>query len=97
MSRFTLMVIDAWSREAAVEVAIRLDTVEIWSGQRCRAVFDREVLRDWLALPKGVLAVDDVMWTSAGERVEVTIDALVPWRPLEPDVLADLRRRIWWT
>jgi hypothetical protein len=38
----------------------RLDTVEVWHEQHCSAVFDRKVLRAWLTLPSGLLAVDEV-------------------------------------
>jgi hypothetical protein len=85
---------DVSGSDVRVELTVRLDTVELRGDDQCRAVFDREVLGGWLNFPEGVLTVDEVTWASAGERVGLTIDPVVPWHPLEPVVLGQLRRLV---
>jgi hypothetical protein len=51
-------------RPVRVDVAVRTETVEVWHQDRCRAVFDRGILRVWLAHPVRALFVDDVLWAA---------------------------------
>jgi hypothetical protein len=94
MSRLMLAVVDVHGRDAELEVRVRLDTVEFWAQERCWAVFDRGRLRNWLAAPEGVCAVDDVALAPADTRIGLTVNPLVPWWPIEPLDLATLRRSI---
>lgn len=94
MSRLGLAVVDVHGHETELEVRVRLDTVELWSGEHCCAVFDRMRLRRWLAAPEGVCAVDEAAFAPAGNRIGLTVDPIVPWWPLAARDLAAMRADI---
>jgi hypothetical protein len=94
MNRIMFEVFDVSGNEVTVEVTFRLDTVELQCHGRSRAVFDRDVLRDWLGRPEGVLAVDDITLSTLDGRLGMAIDSLVPWGVLSPLVLIALSERI---
>ena len=74
-----------------VEVRIRRDFVEFWHRDRCGGVFDRRLLREWLAYPDGRLSVDDVSLVALrGEDVGLILDRVGSWE-LGRNVVAGLR------
>jgi hypothetical protein len=95
MSRVIIDLRDALGRLDILEVAIHQDVVECWLTDRCRGIFDRENLRQWLATPSGMLSGDEMSWsrTEHGE-VAVSIDGAVARWPLADHVLVDLRSRL---
>ena len=95
MSRVIIDLRDARGRLDVLEVAIYRDQVECWLTDRCRGVFDRRDLRQWLDTPSGLLSYDEMSWDQAdGGRVTVSIDGAVAGWPLADHVLLDLRSRL---
>jgi hypothetical protein len=92
VNRVTIEAMDGTGRAVAVELAIRRQTVESWAGDRCRAVFRREQLQDWLATPSGFFSVGDMTWGCTDDGVAVTIDPIVPWWDVSPRDLERLRQ-----
>jgi hypothetical protein len=93
-------------RAAVVDFRVRLDTVDVWSGNHhCAGVFVRETLQRWLADPVGRLVADEVELSldravDRDGRVALTlVDAatnlpdVMAWT-LSPRELLDLRKRV---
>ena len=77
--------------DSQVEVRIRRDFVEFWHRDRCGGVFDRRLLRDWLALPDGRLTVDDVSLVALrNNRVGLILERVGSWS-LGRNIVAGLR------
>ena len=91
MNRVTIEAMDGTGRAVAVELAIRRETVESWAADRCRAVFQRELLQDWLAAPSGFFSVGDMTWGCTDDGVAVTIERVIPWWDVSPRDLERLR------
>jgi hypothetical protein len=85
---------DRWNRAVTAEVTIRRDTVEIRCRETIVGITDRELLRDWLRRPEGVLAYDELAWLTVGNGVALAIDDIVPAWVLAEHVLVDLRQRV---
>ncbi len=95
MSRVIIDVRDALGRLDVLEVAIHRDLVECWLTDRCRGVFDRRDLRNWLDTPAGRLSCDEISLAHGdGGDITVSIDGAVARWPLAPHVLVDLRARL---
>jgi hypothetical protein len=95
MSRVIIDLRDALGRLDVLEVAIHQDLVECWLTDRCRGIFDRENLRQWLDTPAGMLSCDEMSWDRTdGGTVTVSIDGAVARWPLAEHVLFDLRSRL---
>jgi hypothetical protein len=92
VNRVTIEAMDKTGRAVAVELTIRRETVEGWAGDRCRAVFPRDLLQDWLAAPSGFLSVEDITWVRTDDGVAVTVERIVPWWELSPRDLERLRQ-----
>jgi hypothetical protein len=96
--RLAMEVVTVSGRAAEVIVRIRLDSVEIWHHEHLSAVFDRQILRAWLADPWDLLADDEVCFSldrrsDPRGRIAVSLPHVGLW-PLSPNVLASLRDRI---
>jgi hypothetical protein len=68
----------------AVEFRLRMDFLEVWRDDACLAVFDRDVLHDWLADPDGELGQDDVTFTidhatGTGDRLMIRLPNVRRW------------------
>jgi hypothetical protein len=95
MSRVIIDLRDSLGRLDVLEVTIHRDLVECWLTDRCRGVFDRQRLRDWLATPADRLTADEMNWSrSVGGQITVSIDGAVARWPLADHVLVDLRSRL---
>jgi hypothetical protein len=95
MSRVIIDLRDALGRLDVLEVTIHQDQVECWLTDRCRGIFDRENLRQWLDTPDGMLSCDEMSWNRTdGGPVTVSIDGAVARWPLAEHVLFDLRSRL---
>jgi hypothetical protein len=75
-----------------------MDTVEVWHHKRCAAVFDRELLRFWLAQPDAPLEVDEVVFSldravDQDGRVAISLLDVVCWT-FSPVTLKSLRKRV---
>jgi len=77
-----------------LDLAISRETVEGWAGDRCRAVFKRNLLQNWLATPTGRLTCDDITWERTELGIAVRVDGDVPWWELSPRDLARLRESV---
>jgi hypothetical protein len=93
VNRVAIEALDGAGRAVAIDVSITYDSVEVWAGDWRCAVFDRALLRAWLALPYGFLVIGDITWGSTETGVAITVDHLVPWWDLSP---ADLERLRHW-
>ena len=93
MNRVTIEAMDDQGRAVSVELAIgpKKDTVEGWSGDSLRAVFQRGVLARWLASPYGELRSGEMAWDRTELGIAVRLGDEVPWWELSPRDL----RRIW--
>ena len=85
-------------RSVGVEIRVRVDTVEIWHHEHLAAVFDRDVLSDWLREPHGDLVTDEaefsVDWLiDVRGRVALTLPDVNAW-VLSPAELDALYRRV---
>ena len=82
-------------QEALVEIVLRRDVAEWWWDDSCRAVFDRQGLRAWLAHPIHALVLDEVMLAPlARGHVAISVAGVIgPWM-LTPDELEQLRGRV---
>lgn len=87
-------VVDVGGDVVLVEIAFHRDTVEVFCLSRNRAVFDREVLRAWLAEPEGWLTEDDVSWRDDEGELQILIEPVVAWWPVGWVVGAGLRERV---
>jgi hypothetical protein len=94
MSRLTLHVLDGFGFDAVVELTFRLDVVEVHYDGTSRAVFRRDVLREWLTYPQGSLTEDDVSLTLSTDGILLRIVPVVPGWPLSQPDLAELRGRV---
>lgn len=90
--RIEFEVVTRGGRAAAVELRIRLDSVECWYREHCSGVLDREGFRNWLTYPAGALVVDELTWLqmSAGD-IAIVLDDVGAWS-LAPSTLAQLWR-----
>lgn len=91
MSRSTLTVLDAFGMDADVELTFRRDVVEVHHEGRCRAVFDRDHLREWLTYPQGSVSVDDVSFIQSTDGILLRVEPVVPGWPLAQYALAQVR------
>lgn len=56
----------------------RRETVEVWTGSRCRGVIDRRTFRDWVRTPRDWLVSDDVLFVGGPGFVGLAVrDELV--------------------
>lgn len=100
MSRVIIDLRDAAGRLDVLEVTIHQNQVECWLTDRCRGVFDRRHLRDWLDSGSPTPADDELSgaemsWRrTEGGDVTVSIDGAVARWPLATHVLVDLRSRL---
>lgn len=96
-TRVRVEVITVSNRAAEAEFRVRLDTVEVWYGEHCSAVFDRDRLRAWLQSPWRWVAEGEVVLSvdprSAGDRIAITLMDVAAWT-LSPKELAALRVRV---
>jgi hypothetical protein len=86
--------LDGAGRAVAVDLSIKRDWVEGWANHLCRAVFERDRLRAWLAAPSGSYAVDGMCLKFADSRVALTVDQVVPRWELSPRDLERLRQSV---
>jgi hypothetical protein len=87
-------VVDIHGRASEVEFRLRLDTVEVWHSEHCCGVLDRDLLREWLALPNGAFAVDEIRLTGGfGTQVAMSVPGLSMWR-LAGGTLDRLRQEV---
>jgi hypothetical protein len=99
--RVLLEVVTTSGRAAAIEVRVRCQTVEIWRGNRCHGVFDREELHAWIEKPDGAeesVRGNDVTFhldrlIDVDGRVAISMPDVSGWT-LSPQMLDDLRRRL---
>jgi hypothetical protein len=94
MSRLTLTVLDGFGMDADVELTFRRDVVEVHYEGRCRAVFRRDVLKEWLTYPEGSVTADDVSFTLSTDGIVLRVEPVVPGCPLAQFMLAELRERV---
>jgi hypothetical protein len=95
MSRVIIDLRDALGRLDVLEVTIHRDQVECWLTDRCRGIFDRGHLRQWLDTPAGILSCDEMSFTRTDDGdITVSIDGAVARWPLADHVLVDLRSRL---
>ena len=90
-------VIELWSaagRWVALECRVRLDLVELWFEDRCRAVMDRDRFREWMDDNPGPYVVDDVMWTAQDDAQAVLVIRDFGSWLIGADLLAELRDRL---
>jgi hypothetical protein len=98
-TRVVVDVVTVMGSSAAVEFRVRLDTVEVWgSRMRCCGIFDREVLRSWLAAPGAALVCDEVVLTldrmvDVRGRVALSLPGVREWTLSEVE-LVNLRDRL---
>jgi hypothetical protein len=90
----TIEALDDAGRAVAIDMSIKRYLVEGWAGDRCHAVFDRDLFRAWLATPSGSYAVDDMTWGCTRTRVAMTVEHLVPRWELSPRDLERLRESV---
>ena len=90
----SIEVLNGAGRAVSVEFAIRPDTVEVWTGGRCSAVFDRSRLREWINRPTGFHGLDDLTWARTASGIALTITHVFPWWELAPRDLARLRAQV---
>ena len=96
--RFALEVVTLTGRAAAVELRLYPDLVEIWHHELPAAVFDRAVLRHWLAEPGPDLVTDRVTLSldrlvDVRGRVAISLPDVQAWT-LSPTELQTLRRQL---
>jgi hypothetical protein len=92
--RYVIDLRNAAGRWDALECRVRLDLVELWFGDRCQAVMDRDRFREWMDDNRGQYVVDDVMWTAEdGAPVMLAIRDCGSW-VIAPDLMAALRDRV---
>jgi hypothetical protein len=94
LNQVAIEVLNGAGRAVSVDFAIRRDTVEVWTGGRCSAVFDRSHLREWLESPSGFHGLDDLTWARTASGVALTITHVFPWWELAPRDLLRLQRQI---
>lgn len=96
-TRVRVEVVTVSKRAKEAEFRIRMDTVEVWYGDHCSAVFDRERLRIWLMSPRRWVAEGEVVLSvdprSAGHRIAISLLDVEAWT-LSPKELAALRVRV---
>jgi hypothetical protein len=96
-TRVQVQVVTTSNCLSVVEFRVRLDMVETWFGHDLRAVFDREQLRAWLAVPAGRLVNGDVVFNadprSRGERIAIGLTEVLAWT-LSPKELHQLRELV---
>jgi hypothetical protein len=80
--RLTIEVLDVAGEPVPVEVTVRLDTVEVWSHERCRAAFERSRLAAWFHAPVDTISCDDVSFGFQDRRYYILVDPVAPWRLL---------------
>jgi hypothetical protein len=81
-------------RCATLECRVRLDLVELWFEDRCRAVLDRDRFRAWLDKHPEPYAVDDVIWTAGnGTPAVLLIRDCGAWE-IGADLMAGLRAQV---
>jgi hypothetical protein len=82
-SRVRVVVRTRSNQVVAVEFRLRLDSVETWYRDRLAGIFDRDMLREWLAAPKRPLADGEVVFSvdprSAGERIAIALPDVPAW------------------
>lgn len=93
-----LEVVTVNGRAAAVEVRLRLATVEIWHHRALTATFDRAVFRKWLGDPSSPLASDGAVFSldrtvDAHGRIALGLPDVLAWA-LSPTELHTLDRRV---
>ena len=91
VGRMTLTVLDGLGLEAEVELTFRRDVVEVHMDGHCRAVFDRDHLREWLTYPEGTFSCDDVSLILSTDGILLRIDPAVPGCPLSQTTSDELR------
>ena len=97
-SRYTVEVVTTSGRAAGIEFRIEDDAVEIWHLDRCRGVFPRDFLRDWMAPPGHPLVASEVglsvdRMVDAQGRVALSLPDVSLWT-LSPQALEVLRTRL---
>jgi hypothetical protein len=73
MITFPLPCADVAGEPAQLQLRIENSTAELFSNEYRCAVFDREVLREWLTHPIGDLTAGDVSWTSTNDGVVLIV------------------------
>jgi hypothetical protein len=96
--RLAVEVVGRDGRAAVIAFRLRLDSVEVWTGEHCNAVLDRDVLRAWLHEPVEPLVVDELTLTldrmvDVWGRVALTLPVVDAWA-LSPTDQATLMARV---
>lgn len=95
MSRVIIDLRDALGRLDVLELTIHRDLVECWLTDRCRGIFDRDDLRQWLESRSDLLRCHEMSWQRSDRGdITISIDGAVAAWPLATDVLVDLRSRL---
>jgi hypothetical protein len=92
VNHVTIEALDGIGRAIAIDMSIKRDWVEGWANDRCWAVFNRELLRAWLASPSGSYAVEGITLGCTKNRVALTVDQVVSRWELSPRELERLRQ-----
>lgn len=96
--RLLLEVVTVNGRAAAVEILVRLGTVEIRHHRTLTATFDRAVFRKWLDDPNSPLASDGAIFSldrtvDVHGRIAIGLPDVPAWA-LSPTELHALHRRV---
>lgn len=97
LTRVRVKVVTTSNKAVFIEFRVRLDTVEAWVWDRLAAVFDRERLRSWLAVPSGWLAEGEVVLSVdprfEGDQIAIALTDVLTWT-LSAEELRELRERV---
>ena len=96
--QFRMEVVTASGRAAEVRFMVEPERVEVWHCDQRRGVFDRGVLRQWLADPGAPLVEDEVTFSvdrmvDRDGRVAVSVPDVTDWT-LAPVTLAELQKQV---
>jgi hypothetical protein len=83
------------SRDAHhIRIRLLRDTVEVWYADRCQGIFDREVVRGWIASQQDWLISNDVLLAACPGWAAVAIRGRVPLGGVTEAVLDQLRNQV---
>jgi hypothetical protein len=64
---------------ALIEFNVADDLISAWNGSQTPSVMNRETFRSWFWNPTGDLALDDLVWSSSGTRLRLTMNGSGPF------------------
>ena len=92
VGRMILTVVDGFGFDTDVELTFRRDVVEVHHNGNCRAVFDRDHLREWLTYPEGTFSCDEVSLILSKDGILLRVEPGIPGCPLSGAGLGELRQ-----